>query len=115
MTAQLGDTSGGASHLELSIGPRDARIHDLMLLAAERDARIHELTQLVADREERARDLEASVADLEASVADLEASVAEYSERLREGFAQLAAVEASASWKLTAPLRRLRRLRGDAG
>jgi len=107
MTAQLGDPSRGASHLELSIGARDARIHDLMLLAAERDARIHGLTQLVADREERAKDLEERAKDLEASIADC-------SERLREASDQLATVEASASWKVTAPLRRLRRIRGDS-
>jgi hypothetical protein len=75
------------------VGLRDARIRDLMEIVAERDAAISGLARRAEDAVRRAEDAEAALADLAA---------------------QIKAVEASSSWRLTAPLRRLRRSGKDS-
>ena len=95
LAAHLDEPLGGADSPEVALGARDARIRDLMLIVAEReaqiaarDARLDELAHLAAQRE---------------------ASIVELSQSIQTVLDQLSAVEASTSWRMTAPLRRLRR------
>ncbi len=95
IVARLREPFDQGSPLDAAVGLRDARIHDLMLIVAERDERISE-------QDERVADLEHLVADGESARALQAATIASLSEQMKS-------VEDSASWKLTAPLRRLRR------
>lgn len=88
LTAHLDEPLGGVDSLDVALGARDARIRDLMLIVAEREAQVGELARLAEERE---------------------ASIIECSQSMQAVVDQLSAVEASTSWKMTAPLRRLRR------
>ena len=94
--ARLSERLDAPPALDASVGLRDARIRDLMQIVAERDGEISEL-------ERRAADAEAALTELERRAADAEAALTEQSETVEELSAQLKAVEASSSWKLTTP------------
>ncbi len=102
LTAHLDEPLGGDAALEVALGARDARIRDLMLIVAEREAQ-------VAERDARVAERDARVDELARLAADREASLVECSHSMQAVLDQLSAVEASTSWRLTAPLRRLRR------
>jgi SAM-dependent methyltransferase len=91
-----------ASPLAVALGLRDDRIRDLMLIVAERDARVAELDNRAVAQDER-------IAALQSLAADQEGALAARAEAIEALSQQIKAVEASSSWKLTAPLRRLRR------
>ena len=102
LTAHLDKPLGGADSLDVALGARDARIRDLMLIVAEREAQ-------VADRDARIAERDARVDELAHLAAQREASIIELSQSMQTVLDQLSAVEASTSWRMTAPLRRLRR------
>jgi SAM-dependent methyltransferase len=81
LRAQLAEPFAAPPALDAAIGARDARIQDLLHVIAERDA-------LLAERDARVAGLEARAGDLSA---------------------QIDAIARSSSWRLTAPLRRLKR------
>jgi hypothetical protein len=102
LTAHLDKPLGGADSLDVALSARDARIRDLMLIVAEREAQ-------VADRDARITERDARVDELARLAGQREASIIELSQSMQAVLDQLSAVEASTSWRMTAPLRRLRR------
>ena len=63
----------------------------------------------IAEREPRIAERDVRVDELARLAAEREASIIECSQSMQAVLDQLSAVEASTSWKMTAPLRRLRR------
>jgi len=101
------------SHAEENLAQRDA---DLALRAAEIRGRDEELARLRGEIQQRDKDLAVRAAEIERRDEELSRLHSEHSAKLRETVQQLLAAEhkmeellKSTSWRMTIPLRALRR------
>jgi len=91
--------------LEESIAERDGQIVNLNQSMSERDGQIVNLNQSMAERDGQIVKLNQSVAELDGQIKHLNQAVVE-----RDG--QITAIKSSTSWRITMPLRMLRRVPG---
>jgi GT2 family glycosyltransferase/glycosyltransferase involved in cell wall biosynthesis len=112
-----------------TVAERDEKVADLgarlaaqQALTAARDADIARLNETVAERDEKVADLGARLAAQQALTAARDADIARLNETVAERDLRIGAIEhtvvalrASTSWRLTAPLRALRRACGGFG
>jgi glycosyltransferase involved in cell wall biosynthesis len=104
----LGERNGRIEALSRTVGERDNRIASLDRTLGERDGRIEALSRTVGARDGRIAGLNRSVEERDAHIVSLNLAVVDRD-------AQIAALHKSTSWRLTAPLRLIRRMpRGAA-
>jgi len=128
--AALSEAEGGARELAVKLAGRDGEIAHLIQAAAERDGRIEALTQSVARSDgeivsqrqaaagrageiggltERLAEREKRIGALDKAAAVRESEIAGLRRRVAETEAQLDIIVKSNSWRVTWPLRSLRR------
>jgi hypothetical protein len=112
--------SSQIDNLNQSIGHRKSQIDDLEHIVADRDTRINDLDKAVTDRDTRISELSLSVADRNIRINDLDKAVTERNEQIA-GLNQttsilghqITEIFSSTSWKITSPLRRLKKIKQE--
>ena len=112
----VAERDGQVEGLSQAVAERDGQIEGLNQAVAERDGQIEELSQTVAERDEQIEGLSQAVAERDEQIEGLSQAVAERGHRVRtlhETVAErdylIAELYNSNSWRLSAPLRSLRR------
>ena len=96
------------------VADRDARLADRDARLADRDARLADRDARLADRDARLAELDRTLADRDIQLETLNCTVADRDARLEALNREVAQLYGSNSWRLTAPLRDLRRALGPA-
>ena len=105
LSAALSAREGEIAGLERGVAERDGRIVELSAALSAREGEIAGLERGVAERDGRIVELSAALSAREGEIAGLERTVEEHARAL-------ALLYASRSWRVTAPLRSLRRTPG---
>ena len=116
LSEAVAERDGRIEGLSEAVAERDGRIEGLSEAVAERDGRIEGLSEAVAERDGRIEGLSEAVAERDGRIEGLSEVLAERDGRI-EGLSEaldrrgdeVAALYGSNSWRITAPLRSLRR------
>ncbi len=115
--ARIADLKEFASELSLELTARDASITSLSLGVAQRDRVVADLRRSLGERDARVADLEQRAHSLSRDAAAANAEITALSERLRDLESQqrgltttISDMRASTSWRISYPLRALKRL-----
>jgi len=100
----------GMRHLErFELNEHRRRIAGLDQALCERDGQISRLNQAVADRDGQISRLNQAVADRDGSIAGLNQTVSEQERQIAQLHDNIEQIHQSTSWRLTAPVRALKR------
>ena len=112
----LVERDGQIASLNQAVAERDAQIINLNQAITERDGKITSLNQAVAEREGQIANLNQVVAERDESIAKLTDEIVsrgewalELDKQLKEAQAKIVQIISSNSWKITLPLREVRR------
>ena len=112
----VAERDGQIARLNQAVAERDGQIARLNEAVAERDGQIARLNQAVAERDGQIGSLNEAVAERDGQIARLNQAVAERDEKIvglnrtvAAEDAKLRAIRSSTSWRITAPLRFVRR------
>ena len=110
----LADRDTQLETLNRTVADRDARLEALNHTLADRDTQLETLNRTVADRDARLEALNHTLADRDTQLETLNRTGADRDARLEALNREVAQLYGSNSWRLTAPLRDLRRALGPA-
>jgi GT2 family glycosyltransferase len=113
---ELGQVKIHVANLNQAVAERDGQIANLNQAVAERDGQIANLNQAVAERDGQIANLNQAVAERDGQIASLTDETVRRGEwalcldaELKEANAKLHAITQNYSWRLTLPLREIRR------
>jgi|GEM_PF-1580796 len=101
----VAEGEGRIASLSQAVAEREGQITSLSQAVAEGEGRIASLSQAVAEREGQIASLNEGVADRDMQIATLTRAKTNYDQ-------QITGILNSISWKITKPLRRLRKIKG---
>jgi len=119
MFQDLAERDGQITSMFQDLAERDGQITSMFQLIAERDGQIVSLSQAVSERDGQITSLSQVVSERDGQIASLSQAVSERDERImslnqigEEHEQQIRAFISSRSWRLTRPLRVVRRMAG---
>ena len=101
------ERDGQIASLNQAVAERDGQIVSLNQAVAERDGQIASLNQAVTERDGQIASLNQAVAERDGQIASLNQAVTERDSWLNQATNRLNDIQASNSWRMTAPLRYL--------
>ena len=117
LRAEASERDSRLESLHRDIADRDSRLESVHRDIADRDSRLESVHRDIADRDSRLESVHRELADRDHQLESLRQTISERDQQMEalhqhvdERVRQIAALHASNSWRLTAPLRRMRLL-----
>ena len=105
---EVSDRDSRLESLHREVSDRDSRLESLHREVSDRDSRLESLHREVSDRDSRLESLHREASDRDHQLESLRQSISERDRQMEALHQHIAALYASNSWRLTAPLRHMR-------